>query len=435
MEEEMKRKIRSIVFLCKSDLRGGAAIVTFRLVQALRLEGYDARMLVCEKLSNASFVELCAPKWKIKLAFLRERLDVFLHNGMNKETLFKIDPASYGLPIWQHKRVKEADAIVLSWVNQGMLCLRGIRKLSGLGKPLAWIMHDMWNMTGICHHAANCTGFLHECGDCPLLKSKAKPDDISHSVWENKRYTYASTHIRFVAVSTWLASKAKESSLLRDYNVKVIPNAFDINSETEEFRTDIGEESETKAISGPVKIIFGGARLDDPIKNLPVLKKALKIIKEQYPAIANDLEIVTFGEFKHPENAKDFALNHNHLGMLKGNQEIRRAYKGCGIVVSTSDYETLPGTLIEGQAYGCIPVSTNHGGQSDIIDHKITGWLTPWNDSPSIRAEGIAQGIVWAYQKCRRPEFGAMRRLMQYSVYKKFSAPKVARQIIKLVSG
>lgn len=431
----MSPNIRRIVFICKSDLRGGAAIVTFRLVQALRLEGYDARMLVCEKLSDASFVELCAPKWRIKRAFLRERLDVFLHNGMNKETLFKIDPATFGLPIWQHKRVKQADAIVLSWVNQGMLSLRGVRKLCGLGKPMAWIMHDMWNMTGICHHAASCTGFIHQCGDCPLLKDKANPEDMSYTVWQNKHHTYASTHIKFVAVSTWLASKAKESSLLRDYEVKVIPNAFDIESENEEFRNGSDDELAQIDSSGPIKIIFGGVRLDDPIKNLPVLKKALKIINDRHPSIANDLRLVTFGEFKESGSGEGFAISHRHLGVLQGNQAIRRAYRGCGIVVSTSDYETLPGTLIEGQAYGCIPVAIDHGGQCDIIDHKITGWLAPWNDSASIRAEEIARGIVWAYQQCRGPQIGEIRREMLISVHKKFSAPEVARQIIGLVSG
>lgn len=438
MGEEINSDIRRIVFVSKSDLKGGAAIVTFRLVQALRIEGYDAHMLVCEKLSEAPFVEECAPKWKIKAAFLKERLGVFLRNGFNKKTLFKIDPASEGLPLWNHPLVKSADAIVLGWVNQGMLSLKGVRRICGLGKPVAWIMHDMWNLTGICHHAGNCTGYLHKCGDCPLLGEKAKPNDLSHTVWENKLLCYGSTHIKFVAVSRWLAEKARESTLLKDFDVKVIPNAFDISSDEDEFRTDIDEDSEAvipSSILGPVKIIFGGARLDDPIKNLPVLKKALKIIADRHPAIADDMRIVTFGEFKSPESGEGFAIGQTHLGVLHGNREIRQAYRGCGIVVSTSDYETLPGTLIEGQAYGCIPVSTDHGGQSDIIEHKVTGWLAPWNDSDGIRAERIAEGLIWAYHKCKGPEAEEIRQRMKESVIKKFSAPKVARQIIELVSG
>ncbi|MDO4335108.1 MAG: glycosyltransferase [Bacteroidales bacterium] len=424
---------RRLVFISKSDLRGGAAIVTFRLVQALRAEGHDARMLVCEKLSDAPFVELCAPQWKIKAEFIKERLRVMRRNGFNRSTLFKIDPASHGLPLWQHPWVKEADAVFLGWVCQGMLSLRGIRKICGLGKPVVWIMHDMWNMTGICHHAGDCTGYLHSCGDCPLLGDKASDSDLSRTTWENKRFTYENTTLRFVAVSNWLAGKARESGLLRHHDVAVVPNAFDIESEAEQFRTHTDDDELSARPDGPIRIIYGGARLDDPIKGLPVLKKALKIISDRYPEIAADMQLVTFGAFKDPESNAGFSIAHTHLGMLHGNSEIRRAYRGCGIVVSTSDYETLPGTLVEGQAYGCIPVATDHGGQGDIIDHHLTGWLAPWNDEPGIRAEEIAKGLIWAYKICRSDRIDAMCRRMKQSVCDRFSAPEVARRILSLI--
>lgn len=430
---EVKTEMRAkrLVFLCKSDLRGGAAIVTFRLVETMRRLGHDARMLVCEKLSDVPFVEVCAPKIKIKASFLKERLKVYMHNGRNRETLFKIDPASDGLNLWHHPLVKNADAIFLSWVNQGMLSLKGVRRICGSGKPVVWIMHDMWNMTGVCHHAGNCTGFLHQCGDCPLLGIKASPADLSNNTWRNKEFTYGSADLKFVAVSTWLAAKAKESALMRNMEVEVIPNAFDIGPDADEVLSDLTATS--LPADEPVKIIFGGARLDDPIKGLPVLKKALSYIRSHHPAIAEDMQLVTFGEFKLPESNAGFDISHTHLGMLQGNVAVRRAYEGCGIVVSTSDYETLPGTLIEGQAYGCIPVATNHGGQRDIIDHKITGFLVPWHDSPSIRAEEVARGLLWAYHSCRGPMYAQIRQAMRESVIRRFSAPAIARRLLGLI--
>ena len=430
---ESESSSKKLIFINKSDLRGGAAIVTYRLVETLRSLGHDARLLVCEKLSDADFVEVCAPKIKIKLSFLKERLKVYLRNGRNRATLFKIDPASDGLPLWNHHLVKSADAICLAWINQGMLSLKGVRRLCGLGKPVVWIMHDMWNMTGVCHHAGECTGYLHQCGDCPLLGIYGSRDDMSHRTWANKEFSYQSTHIKFVAVSTWLAGKAKSSPLMRDLSVTVIPNAFKIDEDND---NPGGEKESAGAIPpSPVKIIFGGARLDDPIKGLPILKKALTYISDRNPAIARDLELVTFGEFKQPESAEGFAIRHTHLGVIHGQEALREAYSQCGIVVSTSDYETLPGTLVEGQAYGCIPVATNHGGQGDIIDHKITGWLASWHDSPTIRAEEVAEGIIWAYGKIHSPEYASMRESMRESVRKKFDAPEVARQILALAFG
>ncbi|MBO5444634.1 MAG: glycosyltransferase [Muribaculaceae bacterium] len=412
---------RRVTFISRSDLRGGAAIVTYRLVEALRAEGVDARMLVCEKMSDSEFVDVCSSRLLIQYYFLKERLYVWLRNGRNRKTLFKIDPALDGLPICNHPWVKEADAIVLGWVNQGMLSLKGVRKLSSLGKPMVWIMHDMWNMTGVCHHAGKCSGFLHECGDCPLLGGKAHIDDMSHTTWAYKKRLYENVPLRFVAVSTWLAEKARESSLMRNLDITVIPNPFSIDME------ETPERDETDGTSG---IAFGAARLDDPIKGLPVLKKALKIIRDTQPEKASRMRLVTFGNVKDPAALDGIAIKHQHLGVLQGQESIKKAYRDCDIVVSTSDFETLPGTLIEGQAYGCIPVALSHGGQKDIIDHLHTGWLANWNDSESLRAENIAEGILWAFDHRDDTD---MKTRMRESVKEKFDAAEVARRMMDFI--
>ncbi len=416
----MAEKLK-LTFISRSDLRGGAAIVTYRLVEALRDLGIEARMLVCEKMSHSDFVKVCAPFRKIQYCFLKERLEIYISNGFKRSTLFKMDTAWDGLPLYSHPWVKEADAIFLGWINQGMLSFKGIRKIIGLGKPVVWIMHDMWNMTGICHHAGGCIGYLGECGDCPLLEKRAGDNDMSHRIWEVKKRLYAPGKIKFVAVSTWLATKAGESRLMHDIPVEVIPNPFQISSKEETEEKDVAKK-------GPARIIFGAARIDDPIKGLPVLKKALEILRSSYPEVASDVELVTFGSFKNIESLRNFAVPHVHLGMLKGASEIKKAYSECDIVVSTSDYETLPGTLVEGQAYGCIPVAIDHGGQRDIVEHLKTGWLANWNDSPSIRAGMVAEGIVWAYRNIGNQELLAK---MRASVESKFRASEVAHRILE----
>ncbi|MDE6632249.1 MAG: glycosyltransferase [Muribaculaceae bacterium] len=411
--------MKKLTFISRSDLRGGAAIVTYRLVEALRGIGVDARMLVCEKMSDSDFVCVCAPSQKIQYCFLKERLNVFLHNGFNRKDLFKVDPATDGLPLWRHPWVEDADAVLLGWVNQGMLSLNGVRKICQLGKPVVWIMHDMWNMTGICHHAGDCRRYLSECGNCPLLGRQGGNDDMSCVTWDKKARLYCEGRLRFVAVSTWLAEKALESGLMMGIPVAVIPNPFKLDLEAYE-RGDVGEGEK-------VGLLFGAARIDDPIKGLGVLKRALEILVSDYPEVAEHLRVVTFGGCKEPESLDGFAVEHQHLGFLKGQEEVRNAYKSCSIVVSTSDFETLPGTLVEGQAYGCIPVALDHGGQRDIVDHEKTGWLAAWSDSAEVRAARIAEGILWGYKNRNNDE---IRQNMRKSVGKKFNAPEVAQRIL-----
>lgn len=335
-----------IALICKSDSTGGAAVVTFRLMNALRANGMDARMIVTEKKSGSPHVIEAASQNKSLVPFLAERLRIFAGNGFNRKTLFRIDTASDGLPLHRIPFVREADVICLNWVNQGVVSLKGIRKLAALGKPLVWTMHDMWNMTGICHHAGYCQKFLGprgECGDCPLLEHKASKNDLSHKVWQHKRNLYDSVNINFVAVSTWLADTARKSSLMHDSDISVIPNAFDTTTISLPTKTAVSDNRDS------ARIIFGAARIDDPVKNHHTLVEATKILADKYPQEAKRLELVTFGSLKDPDALKGVAIRHTHLGRISP-EEIRDIYESGSVVVSTSEWETLPGTLIEGQA-------------------------------------------------------------------------------------
>lgn len=410
-----------IVIVNKSDSTGGAAVVSRRLMEALRAAGADARMLVTEKLTDSPYVERAASKARVKLPFLEERLKIFVANGFDRSTLFKIDTASDGLPLWRHPLVAGADAVLLNWINQGMLSLKGIRKIAALGKPVIWTMHDMWCMTGICHHAGACEGYKGECGNCPLLGKHAAPGDLSHKVWKRKR---GERGIIYVAVSNWLAAKAAESSLLRDSDVRVIPNAFNLAPGA------AAEAGKGRSEREYIELLFGAARLDDPIKGLPVLAEATEILKMRYPEIADRLRLVTFGNVKNPAAFSDIKIAHRHLGMVRGDEAVRKVYEEGDILVSASSYETLPGTLVEAQAFGCIPVSFDRGGQPDIVEHGMTGFLTPYDEGAAGLAANIARaaGIV-----LDRELAGSWKKRMRESVCSKFSAEAVANAYIRLI--
>lgn len=420
-----------VVILNKSDSTGGAAVVSRRLMEALREEGIDARMLVCEKLKDSTYVELAAPEKIIKWKFLLERLKIFIALRFKKQNLFKIDSGEEGLTLWKHLLVKESDAILINWVNQGMLSLHGLKKILNLGKPVIWTMHDMWNMTGICHHAGKCNHFHEKCGNCPLLNGKSSPKDLSSEIWERKfkiyNYQKAKNKLAFVAVSSWLKGKATESSLLKNQRVEVIPNAFKISN-------DFIRTTSKLMPSSRVRILFGAARLDDPIKGLETLKETSRFLRKNYPDIAENLEIAMFGNVKDPSALEGFELPVIKLGVLHGEEEVRKAYDNSSIVVSASSYETLPGTLVEAQAYGCIPVSFNQGGQKDIIDNGVTGFLAEYDEDISKRSRNLAKTILKAYSVIKDSDIHKEFLIrMRKNVEERFSYPQIAKKYISLI--
>lgn len=258
--------------------------------------------------------------------------------------------------------------------------------------------------------------FTSACGNCPLLGGGAGPDDVSAKVFAKKAALYSAGGIDFVAVSNWLASRAKQSALPVVSAPVVIPNAF-----------PLPDAPTLHKDNGKIRIVFGAARLDDPVKGLPILVEATHRLKELDPLKARNMELITFGAVRNPDILNKIGINSTHLGLIRGQEKIWQLYKSADIVVSTSLYETLPGTLVEGQAYGCVPVAFNRGGQSDIVDHLSTGYIAEWDDSLEKGGENIANGIIWAAGQ------GAdVRRRMYDSVKERFSESTVASRYISL---
>ncbi len=139
---------------------------------------------------------------------------------------------------------------------------------------------------------------------------------------------------------------------------------------------------------------------------------------------------------------------------------MRKVYENADILVSSSSYETLPGTLVEAQAYGCVPVSFNQGGQSDIVDHKVTGYIAEYSDDPVEGGRRLAEGIEWAVDaisekaaaltgkalthtgqaSARSGKEGAISgkeellRAMRENVERRFSARSVAQAYLRLIA-
>ena len=401
-----------VVLVNRSDMQGGAAVVSLRLVHALPEAGVDTRMLVINKQSGDPLVGVMGGKWGNKWRFLAERLGVFVRNGFRRDTLFKIDTGSCGVNIASHPWVKDADVVCLNWVNQGTLSLKGVKQLADSGKPIVWTMHDMWNCTGVCHHAYECQGYKSTCKSCYLLGSKGR--DLSTITQERKRQLYSATNIHFVAVSHWLEAKCRESSLMRDSHISVIANAFPIENFSVERlpNSDYGIEDDKKVV------VMGAARLDDQVKGFDQLIATTRHLAEHKPKLAQRLHLLLFGAIKDASLLEQMALPYTYLGIVS---DVTSVYAHGDVVLSTSLYETLPGTLIEGQASGCMPVTFGKGGQADIVEHLKTGYIAEYKDPAS-----IAEGIEWAI------DANISREFLHSEVERNFASSMIAHQYIEL---
>lgn len=382
-----------IAMLSTSAVTGGAAIAASRLAAALTDSGQEVEMFTLDGI-----------KREYTFPFLAERAEIFLRNGLNRSKLFKVSTAAFGRgDIVGKVLASKPDVILLGWINQGLLSLRQVERLADSGIPLVWVMHDMWNFTGICHYSMGCNRFTGRCGHCPMISGTLRREyDLSREVWERKNRLYERSNIHFVAVSNWLAGEARRSALLRDREVTVVPNVFPV----EDFA--IGEKE-------PGLIVMGAARLDDPIKGLHHAIGALNRLKGHPTA-----HVKFFGALRNPEALSGLTIPYEHLGPL-AEREVGQLMSGAQVVLSSALYETFGLTLIEGQASGAMPVSFDRGGQVDIIEHHRSGYLAPFGNEAA-----LARGVEWALEGNVAPAE------LRAEVERKFSAKAVSERMNEL---
>lgn len=403
-----------ITLINHSDTLGGASVVTFRLMEALRRRGHDARMLVMHKGSDSPFVEIAAKGVRAKVPFLVEHARIYVANGFNRQDLFKVSLGSDGLALSRHPLVRGADAVFINWVNQGMLSLKEIGRIAARTR-VVWTMHDMWNLTGICHHAGSCRNFAETpgCGECRFIHRRASAHDVSRRVWEHKRELYSAVPLQFVAVSSWLAGRCRRSSLMRDVPVEVIPNAFPVD---DYYAVPRRSRSELGLPDGKKIILMGAARLDDPVKGIDYAVEALNKMERRA-----DVVPAFFGNLRNPAILEGIKGDYVWTGPVADPREF---YAHASVVMSSSLYETLPGTLIEGQAAGCMPVAFDSGGQRDIITSESVGRLVEPYDTDAFAAALDAAVAL-------EIDTEALRR----HVADLFSADAVARRYVELIGA
>lgn len=405
-----------ILIVNTSERTGGAAIAAGRLTEALKSHGIKAKMLVRDKQTDRISTVALGGGWKQVRKFVWERVVIWINSHFRRERLFSVDIANTGNDITRLPEFKEADLIHLHWINQGMLSLKVIRKILASGKPVVWTMHDMWPCTGICHHARTCTAFHSECGACPMIYSQ-KRKDLSTRIFRQKQRLYASGGIHFVTCSHWLKGMAKQSALLVNQPVSVIPNPISTTlfhpMKQTEARQKLALPTEGKLI------LFGSVKLTDKRKGIDYMVEACRLLAKQHPALKEQLALVAVG--MHAAELQPLVpFKVHNMGYVREEHQLVEIYNAADLYVIPSLDENLPNTIMEAMACGTPCVGFPTGGIPEMIDHLKNGYLTKEHS-----AEQLAEGI---YTLLTTPAYESLSHEAVAKVNACYSERSVANQ-------
>ena len=370
---------------------GGAAVAANRLMEALNNNGVKAKMLVRDKETTNLSVCALPQTWKIRWHFLWERLCIWMHLHLKRQHLFEIDIANCGTDITCLPEFKEADIIHLHWINQGMLSLKGIRKILQSGKPVVWTMHDIWPATAICHLTMECRHFETKCQNCPLLPGGGSNNDLSARIWEQKQKMLEGKRVTIVTCSQWLGGEAQKSPLLNKQDITTIPNSIDTHryrpSDKKKARQSLG-----LPLDGHI-ILFASQRVTNPNKGMQYLVEACKLLANTQHQTPNtqhptpNIHIAILGGHAE-EIASQLPFPTHALGYVNDEQRIADVYNAADVFVLPSLSENLPNTIMEAMACGVPSVGFRVGGIPEMIDHMSNGYVANYRDAADL-AKGI----------------------------------------------
>lgn len=378
-----------VLIVNTSEKTGGAAVAANRLMDALNNNGVKAKMLVRDKETEDITVVGLPRSLKLQWNFLWERWCAFWHLHFSNLHLWEIDMAAAGSDITKLREFQEADVIHLSWINQGMLSLKGIRKILKSGKPVVWTMHDLWPATGICHYARGCNRYGSSCGNCPLLPHKGSKNDLSAQVFRRKKELYQHCNISFVSCSRWLEKQAKSSGLFVGQRVTNIPNPIDTHvfcpMDKAEARLRAGLPADKHLI------LFVSQKVTDERKGMKYFVEAIDKLVAQYPAVKDNTAIAILGG--HSEEVT-LTLPSYSLGYVSDEKRIVDIYNSVDVFVLPSLEDNLPNTIMEAMACGVPSVGFKVGGIPEMIDHQKNGYVANYRDT-----NDLAQGIHWVLEE------------------------------------
>jgi glycosyltransferase involved in cell wall biosynthesis len=331
---------------------------------------------------------------------VEDKIQAYLTKKCNKQ-LGTFSYPVLGNNVARLDEVKNADIIYIHWALKGLLNLRSIKQIASLNKPVIIFLHDMWNITGGCHHSFTCEKYKTEgCNDCPMFPA-VKKNDLSAKEFRKKMQLYSKhNNLYFISPSKWLYNCAKESLLTKSKPVFYIPNLID-NIIFKPTDKTVARQILNIDVNETV-IAFGAVSVNSPYKGWAYLQKALELLKQD-DSIKN-ISVLIFGSGYDKGIAASIPFKTKFMGYLQDEYSTALVYNAADVFIVPSLADNLPTTVQESLSCGTPVVGFEVGGIPDMISHKKNGYLAKYKDSGDIAA-GIKFCINNRIKGYRLPDF------------------------------
>lgn len=355
--------------------RGGMSIAATRIHRGLRSIGINSKMLVMGGVGGNGIYAARPLPGEI---YGRTHDDVPLKDYPNIPPFYKISPAIAGIDVSRQIKMLNPRIVQMHWICDGFVKVEDLAKIN---KKIVWRLSDCWAFTGGCFYTTECEKYKTSCYNCVRLQSGVN-QDLSYSVWKRKEETYAKLDLTVVVPTMWMKEMAKDSALLRDREIVIIPNGIERDVYYPEDKV-----TARRALGIPLDkkiIVFGAGSLTNPRKGADLLRDALNKFS---PEEKNNLHLIAFGGFEMPAG---FGIPMTFKPFSIDSDRLRYIYSAGDVMIVPSREEAFGQTVTEAMACGLPVVTFLHTGPASAVEHMKSGYLANFANSGD-----LADGIKW----------------------------------------
>lgn len=408
--DNKERKMKAAHF-CTTDF-GGAFRAASRINSAMRLCNADSSLFVRTKTrSDTDCTGIIDTPVKSFVSKSKNLANLMLSKG-------EVITDRFGTDITKTQAAKNADVIILHWVNS-FVSAGTIKKLAESGKPVIWVMHDMWPYTGGCHHGYGCERYEEGCGKCPFLKSTDE-NDRSRKNFLQKQEALKGSGFAIVSPSIWNKECSEKSGIMAGLQKHVIRNPID----TKIYNPQGDPYLIRKKLGLPMhkKLILFGAMVQSVHKweGMQMVAEAVALLPAD---IKKDCELLLFGNAPGMDLSV-FDIPARSLGHIDGEKEIADIYRAADVFISPSVADNYPNTLLESICCGTPCVCFDIGGMGDLVKTGVTGYLAAPKDTGDLSKGLFAVFDSDLKEKLKSPEHNKNLSDNSYDI--------IGRQYVKL---
>jgi glycosyltransferase involved in cell wall biosynthesis len=251
--------------------------------------------------------------------------------------------------------------------------------------PTAFVMHDLWALTGRCAYAGACRKYLSGCDEtcfCPRAHPTLAPARVAPA-WKARRLALSSaSSLALWANSEWALARANEALGSPGALAGPPPAAIRFGFELETFRPR--DKMACRDLLGLPRdrfiIMSSASSVSDPRKGLAHLARAMQILD------LDDALVVAVGWFGPAEDPPIPGMR--AMGYMKEPQRLALLYAAADLFVGPSLEEAFGQVYVEAAACGTPSVGYPVGGVPEAIPDGLSGRI-----AKSVTPEALAEAI------------------------------------------